>query len=129
MLDTLAAVQSFLWPVTGLLLVCVVVTLPFAPFRRTRSPSGHAMKWLAYTFGLTVWIWGIAVTFVLWGWIGLLAGLVLFGGGVVPFAMVASAIAGDWTTVWQMAVSCAVIYGANVFAGWLLITAREDGLD
>ena len=124
MLDALVNIQSFLWPVTMLLFVGVVVTLPLAPFKRTRLPSGYAMRWFAYVFGLTVWVWGIAVTLVLWGWLGVVAGLILLGGGVVPFVMIAAAIEGDWTTVWQMAVSCAAIFGANAFAGWLLFTAR-----
>lgn len=70
------------------LAVTVLVFLPLAIWHKTRDAAGVGMLVTSYIFGLATWLLGIAVTFGSFGWIGLIIGLLGFGVGVVPIAII-----------------------------------------
>lgn len=70
------------------IVIDVVLLLPLAAFRKTRGFSGVGFAFSSYVYGLTLWIWGLLVTFVLWGGVAVVVGLALFGIGPAIMAVI-----------------------------------------
>ncbi len=70
------------------LAIAVLILLPFAAWRKTRSSAGAGLVLVSYIFGATTWFLGAAVTFGSFGWIGLIIGLFILGIGVVPLGII-----------------------------------------
>ena len=68
--------------------LAIFVLLPMCIWRKTRSIAGIGLIITSYFFGVTTWLLGAAVTFGSFGWIGLIIGLLIFGVGVVPLAII-----------------------------------------
>lgn len=84
---------TFLLPISWIgVAIVVIVLLPMALFKATRPAAGIGMYFSSYLFGLTTWFLGAAVTFVTWGWVGLIIGLIIAGIGVVPIGILAAFI-------------------------------------
>ena len=68
----------------------------------------------SYVYGLSAWIYGLAVTLALWGWIAVIIGLFLGGVGVVPIGMLAAIFNGHWGIFWTLFLTVALTYGARI---------------
>ena len=119
MVDFLGSVLSFLWPAAVFLFIGVVLALPLALFTNMRGLVGLAMFIASIGLGLATWLWGLAVTWTLWGGWAAAIGLFFFGVGTVPMALVAAGSAGQWETVWHMLATIAVLFGSRWFGRWL----------
>ena len=113
-LDTFLTIQSIITPIGAFLLVVAVVSLPFALSSRLRPYVGIVVEWFSYALGLSVWFFGLFAVLTLWGWWAVIAGLLLFGIGVVPMGLVALALGGLWGAAWHLAWNTAVVIGARV---------------
>ncbi len=84
---------TFLLPISWIGVALVVfILLPMALFKGTRPTAGTGMFFSSFLFGLTTWFLGATVTFVTWGWVGLIIGLIIAGVGVVPIGILAAFI-------------------------------------
>lgn len=81
------------WVVLGMNLV---IFLPLSLFKRLRAFSGGAMYLSSLVFGLIAWLFGFILTYSIWGLGAVILGMIFLGGGVVPIAMLATAINGYW---------------------------------
>ena len=72
--------------------IVILALLPIALFKATRPTAGTGIYISSYLFGLTTWFLGATVTFVTWGWVGLIIGLIIAGVGVVPIGILAAFI-------------------------------------
>lgn len=120
MAEFTAVVLAFLWPAVGIQFVCTVVVLPLALFRWGRHFVGRVLRFFSFLLGVTAWLWGFLVTYLLWGWLAVAIGLLIFGVGVIPMAMVASGFEGWWSTVGQMLATMVLVYGTRVVGGLLI---------
>src|SRR2546426_10748094 len=59
--------------------VTVLIFLPLALFRRTRGFAGMSTFFASYVFGLTLWVWGLLLSYTLWGIGAVVGGLFLMG--------------------------------------------------
>jgi hypothetical protein len=82
----------------------LLIFLPLSFVRGTRRFCAHAIYISSHLFGIVLWLWSLLLTYVLWGPIALLIGLMLFGVGVLPIALVAAVVNGLWGTVLQLIV-------------------------
>lgn len=80
-----------------LLLGLDVVLLLVAIIRPMRSFAGAVIVLTACVFGLTLWLFSVVVTQELWGTWAVVLGLILFGGAVMPFAVLAALFQARWT--------------------------------
>ena len=103
----------------------VLIFLPLAIFRRTQGFSGLAILISSYVFGLTLWVWGLLLTFSIWGFIAVFIGLAVMGIGVVPIAMLATLFNGMWSTLAELLVLTAITFGARIGGGLLVAKAAE----
>src|SRR5258706_9350964 len=70
--------------------ISIFVLVPLAFFRKTRPAAGLGVFIASWLFGLTTWTLGVTITFLAYGWVGLIIGLLLFGVGVVPMGVFAA---------------------------------------
>lgn len=106
--------------ISGLALIIVIVALlPLAIFRRTRDLSSMGLLFASYVFGITLWVWGLLVTYNLWGAIAVFIGLFLMGIGVVPIAMLAALFKGMWPTLGELVFLTMLTFGTRLAAVWL----------
>ena len=88
-MEAAATTLNFLFPFYWLALaVAVFILLPLSFWRRTRGKAGLGLVICSYIFGLSTWLLGVAVTFGTFGWFGLILGLLVFGVGVIPLAII-----------------------------------------
>lgn len=81
----------------------LLVFLPLALFKKTRAFSATAMYFSSFVFGTTAWFYSAAMTFALFGWLGLIIGLLVLGIGVVPMAFFGSLLKGHSSVAWGVA--------------------------
>jgi hypothetical protein len=86
---------------------------PLSLFRRTRGFAAKLLMPLSYLFGLTTWLLGFLMTYALWGVFAVVAGLFMFGLGVVPIAMLATAVNGMWPEFFALVASIIITFGAR----------------
>ena len=70
-------------------------------------------------------IWGMAYTYSVWGLFAVVVGLVFFGIGVVPIAMFAALVHGDWGNLAVFIAAAVLTYGFRGLAYWLEAKASE----
>ncbi len=104
----------------GVFIFNVVVCIPLAFFRRTKEFSGKALFISSFFYGLLLWLGCLVITFKLWGWLGIIVGLILLGVGIVPIAIIATLVAGLWTILLHIIVLIIVIWLARTAGAALL---------
>jgi hypothetical protein len=98
-------------------LIGVVLLLPLALFKRTRGFAGTILFALSYLFGITTWLLGAGISFVSYGWLGLIIGLVVLGVGVVPVGIVGAFFKLDQTEIaLTLVVMTVITYGTRILA-------------
>ena len=120
-------IYPWLATVSGYALVVVIfVLLPLAFYRKTRVVSGIGMMIASYVFGLTLWVWGLLLTYNLWGLLAVFIGLFMFGVGVVPIAMLATLFKGMWSTLGQLVLLTVLTFGTRFAGMWITSKAQLD---
>ncbi len=94
----------------GVFIFNVIICLPLAFFKRTKEFSGKALFLSSYLYGILLWLGCLVVTFKIWGWVGIVIGLILLGIGIVPIALVATILSGLWIVVFHIIVLGVIIW-------------------
>lgn len=97
----------------------LLVLLPLAAFRRSRTFASVAILIVSYVFGATVWMEGLLLTMALWGTFAVVVGLFLAGVGVVPIAMLATLFKGMWARLAELVVLTVLTFGTRFLALWV----------
>lgn len=118
-------IQPFINWLAGILFLVNLVALLIAISPKTRGVSGLIIYISSYVYGLGTWIFGLAVTLALWGWIAVIIGVLMGGVGVVPIGMLAAIFNGEWGIFWTLFVSLVLTYGARLI-GTLLVSNDEN---
>lgn len=107
------------------LLISLVLLAPLSIIPPTRGFSAVGFMIASLAFGVILWLWGMAYTYSVWGLFGVIVGLVLLGVGVVPVAMFAALVHGDWGNLGMFVVTAVVTIGFRGLANWLAGKADE----
>jgi hypothetical protein len=107
------------------LLVSVLLLAPLSLIPSTRGLSAVGFMIASLAFGAILWLWGMAYTYSVWGLFAVIIGLVLLGVGVVPVAMFAALVHGDWGNLGMFVVTAVVTFGTRGLANWLAQKADE----
>src|SRR5579885_1422523 len=96
-------------------------------FEITLAVSLFALGYMiaSFAFGAIMWVWGMAFTYTVWGLFAVILGLVIFGVGVVPIAMLAALVHGDWGDLGGFVIMAVLTYGCRMLAMWLGQKADE----
>ncbi|MBA7553862.1 hypothetical protein ES705_46466 [subsurface metagenome] len=74
----------------------IIIFLPLGIFKKTRSVSAFGLVISSYVYGLTLWFWALLLTYLIWGIRAVFIGLFIAGIGVIPIAILATALNGEW---------------------------------
>lgn len=74
----------------------ILILMPLSIFKRLRGFTGSVIFISSYVFGLVTWLLGFVLTYSLWGLGAVIIGLLFFGGGVIPMALLATMLKGLW---------------------------------
>jgi hypothetical protein len=94
--------------------VFVLILLPLALFRKTRSFSSTSIYVASFIFGAYLWITSFLITYDVWGLIAVIIGLFIVGIGVIPIAMLASLLHGEWSTLGQLILLLILTMGSRI---------------
>lgn len=106
--------------------VCIVFLLPLAPFRETRIVPAYGLYVASFVFGVCVWVYGFAVTYEIWGGVGVFIGLILGIVGIVPLGIIAALSHAEWVVVAELIYGLVLTYGARAIALWLAAKIEAD---
>jgi hypothetical protein len=120
-------IQPFVNWLAGILLLINIVALLIAIIPKTRGSVGLFIYISSYIYGLSAWIFGLAVTLAFWGWIAVIIGIMLGGIGVVPIGMLAAIFNGEWAIFWSLFFAVVFTYGARVIGTLLMSNAENQG--
>ena len=95
-------------------------------FNKTRSITSIGLLISSYIFGVTLWFWGLILTFYYWGFLAVIIGLFIFGIGVVPIALLATIINTEWSLVGQIILMILFTYGSRYYAYHIAKRIDED---
>lgn len=97
----------------------ILVLLPLAVIPPTRQWAGLGFFLSSYVFGLTGWFMGLLLTYILWGPIAVIVGLLIMGIGVVPTAMLATLFNGMWPEFGMLVLAVVLTYGLRLLGSSL----------
>jgi hypothetical protein len=100
--------------------IATAIFMPLGMFRRTRIFAGTGLIVASYAFGASLWAYGAIATFLYWGWIGLILGLVILGLGVVPMGFVALVLQSQWGLVASLGALLGLTFGARFLGAYCL---------
>ncbi|MES2292008.1 MAG: hypothetical protein V4527_01785 [Pseudomonadota bacterium] len=104
--------------------ISLVILFPLSFLRTTRVFSATGLVIGSYVFGLCGWVFAFLITYSSWGIIGVAVGLVFFGIGVMPIAIVASIIHGSWDFVWQLLTLIVLTFATRSYG--FLVAGKAD---
>ncbi|KRA72810.1 hypothetical protein ASD78_14380 [Lysobacter sp. Root667] len=96
--------------------IVIFVLLPLSIPRATRGFSSISILIASYVFGATLWMFGLLLTYFTWGVVAVIIGLVFFGVGVVPIALLATLFKGMWGPFFTLVLLVIATYGCRIGA-------------
>jgi len=92
----------------------VLVLLPLSIFKGLRGFAGGAIFISSYIFGAITWLLSFVLTWALWGGWAVVIGILLFGGAVVPFALLATLFKGMWEPFFSVLILFVLTFGSRI---------------
>jgi hypothetical protein len=96
--------------------VLILLAIP----RGTRPFAGMGLFIASYVFGVTMWVWAFLLTLMLWGWLAVIVGVMMAGVGVVPIALLATALNGMWSVFGQLLLGLVMTFGCRAAGFYVL---------
>jgi hypothetical protein len=103
----------------------IIILLPLAIFKKTRSYAGIGFYVSSYIFGVDLWLFSFLMTYAFFGTLGVILGVVLWGVGVVPIAAFAFLLHGLWSSFFEILLGLIPVFGTR-YLGIRLMAAREE---
>ena len=122
-------ISPFVNWLAGLLFIINLIALLFALIPKARGVVGLIIYTSSYVYGLSAWIYGLAVTLAFWGWLAVIIGIFLGGIGAVPIGMLASVFNGRWDIFWTLLFTVILTYGARIIGSALANSADDSTND
>jgi hypothetical protein len=104
----------------------ILIILPLGIFKKTKGVSAIGLVFSSYVYGLTLWFWALLLTYMIWGGVAVFIGLFIAGVGVIPIAMLATAIKGEWAITGQIVLLLVFTFGSRMLG--LYFGQRADEL-
>ena len=103
----------------------IFIILPLGLFRKTKRVSGTGLVLSSYVYGVTIWFWALLITYFTWGALAVFIGLVIAGIGVVPIALLATIIKGQWANSGQIILFIVLTFGSRALGLYFVERADE----
>lgn len=96
---------------------------------KKRALAGAGVLFTSMLLAALLWIWALAFTYESWGLIPVILGLLLFGIGIVPVALLAAVVEGQWLTLGLLLALMACIHAYRIAGTNLLRLAGKRVFD
>lgn len=103
----------------------LLIILPLGLFKKTKGASAIGLVVSSYVYGITLWFWALLLTYFIWGTVAVIIGLFIVGVGVVPIAMLATAIKGEWAITGQIVLLIVLTFGSRMLGFYFGAKADE----
>ena len=103
--------------------------LPLSMLKKRKGISSIGFMISSYVYGITLWLWGLLLTYILWGGIAVFIGLFIVGIGVVPMAMIATTLESQWSIAGQLVLLAAFTFSSRIYGIHLAEKADELAYD
>ncbi len=103
----------------------ILIILPLGIFKKTKVISAIGLLMSSFVYGITLWFWALLLTYLIWGVFAVFIGLFIFGIGVVPIAILATAINGQWAITGQIIILLVLTFGTRALSFYLADRADE----
>ncbi len=103
----------------------VLIILPLGIFKKTKGASAIGLVISSYVYGLTLWFWALLLTYLIWGTVAVFVGLFIAGVGVVPIAILATAIKSEWAITGQIILLLVLTFGSRMLGFYFAQRADE----
>jgi len=108
------------------LVITALILLPLSFIRRTRGFASVSLMGTSYVFGLSLWVWGLLLTYHLWGAWAVFLGLFFLGFGVVPIAMLATLFKGMWPQLGELLFLTVLVFGVRTYSFYVAQKADRE---
>src|SRR3546814_6480149 len=88
--------------------------MPLAIIPATRGLASTLFGLALFVFGACLWLYALAFTYIEWGMLGVVIGIMVFGVGVVFTGSLAAIISATWVVLGNLAFLFALFLGARV---------------
>ncbi len=108
-------------------IIDIIIIIPLGLFKNKRAKGIAAIGLLlsSYIFGLTLWLWALLLTYLIWGMIAVIIGLLIIGVGVVPIALLATIVNGEWGIAGNIVLLIFFTYSSRVLGNYFSELANE----
>jgi len=103
---------------------CFFILLPLGFFKTTRTFAATGFAISAMVMAITVWLFSVLTVYQLWGFGGLIAGIILGIVGIVPLALIAASMNSMWVAAGSIGLGIALYFGLYVFGIYLRSTMK-----
>jgi hypothetical protein len=101
------------------LLIAFFILGPLSLIPPARFIAANGFLIASIVFGVMIWVCGLGVTYEAWGLGGLIMGLVFAGVGIVPLAMLAVLLQGQWQALIVFVILLGLTFGLRALGLWL----------
>lgn len=105
-------------------LACVFL-IPLAIIPATRGLASNLFAVASFVFGACLWFYAMAFTYLEWGMLGVIIGVMVFGVGVVFTGTLAAIFSATWVVLGNLAFLFALFFGARLLSAWLAHLAEQ----
>lgn len=107
------------------ILIALFILGPLTLIPPVRFIAATGFRITSIVFGVMIWVCGLGVTYDAWGWGGVIIGLVFAGVGIVPVAMLAALLQGEWQALIVFVILLGLAFGLRALGLWLAEKADQ----
>ncbi|WP_147391844.1 hypothetical protein [Pelagerythrobacter aerophilus] len=109
----------------GIATLGCMLLIPLAIIPATRGLAASLFGLASLVFGACLWLYALAFTYLEWGMLGVVIGVLIFGVGVVVTGTLAAIFSGMWVVLGNVAFLLALFVGTRLLSVWLARLADE----
>lgn len=110
---------------TGIAFFVCLVLIPFAVIPPTRRFAASMYQLISLVFAICMWLYALAFTYLKWGLLGVVLGIMFVGVGVVFAGAIAAIISATWVVLGNLAIFLVLYLGTRALGIWLEHLADE----
>ncbi len=111
--------------VIGIAVLASIVLVLLAAIPGARFLTGSLLGVASTIFTVCAWLYCLAFTYIEWGMIAVVIGVLFFGFGVVITGILAAIFSATWSVLGNIAILFGLGLAARFFASWMLESAER----
>jgi len=117
--------QDLIESINQIIIGIIFLLLVISVIPKLRIFTGTSIVYLTFLWAFMVWLTCLAITYELWGLIGMFIGVIMLGLGIFITAPLALLFAGQWSATLILLLSLGIIYGVRMLGLWIASKHRN----